>query len=97
MRSVAVSCKSTCSHTLIHGTFLFIVFIVIHDGRPFFSLQAKVKGVECLLMTSHLESTAAHGTERKRQLQAAFKAMQVAPPQLTVFFGGDLNLRDKEV
>ena len=49
------------------------------------------------LMTSHLESTGSHADERKRQLEKAFREVKDAPPSSTVVFGGDLNLRDKEV
>ena len=49
------------------------------------------------LMTTHLESMASHAEERKRQLQSAFKEVEDAPNSTTVVFGGDLNLRDKEV
>ena len=48
-------------------------------------------------MTSHLESTAEFSEERKHQLEQAFKAMSEVSPEQTVIFGGDLNLRDKEV
>ena len=56
-----------------------------------------MKGIECTLMTSHLESTADFSDERKHQLQQAFKAMTAIPHGQPVIFGGDLNLRDKEV
>jgi tyrosyl-DNA phosphodiesterase 2 len=56
-----------------------------------------VKGIECVLITSHLESTAAHFSERQRQLKIAFELMNKVPSDQTVIFGGDLNLRDKEV
>jgi len=46
-------------------------------------------------MTSHLESTASHAAERKRQLKTAFDVMK--KHKNTVIFGGDLNMRDKEV
>ncbi len=59
--------------------------------------QASVKGIDMQLMTSHLESTAEHGKERVRQLRACMKQVQDAPKERTVVFGGDLNLRDKEV
>lgn len=61
------------------------------------SLQARVKGVKCWLMTSHLESTKSSAGERKRQLRSAFSEMGKAPDDVTVLFGGDLNLRDQEV
>ena len=62
-----------------------------------FNFQAKVKGVPCRLLTSHLESTKDSSSERKRQLRTALSEMTKAPSQQTVIFGGDLNLRDKEV
>ncbi len=48
-------------------------------------------------MTSHLESMLARRAERQRQLKIAFKEMEDSPETDTVFFGGDLNLRDQEV
>ena len=60
-------------------------------------VQSTVKGVPMMLMTSHLESTKPHAVERKRQLQKALKHMTDSPPDRTVVFGGDLNIRDKEV
>jgi len=59
------------------------------------TVQATVKDVACTLMTSHLESTASHAAERKRQLKTAFDEMK--KQDNTVIFGGDLNMRDKEV
>jgi len=56
-----------------------------------------VKGIPCMLMTSHLESTASHYAERQRQLKLAFELMTKCSPDQTVILGGDLNLRDKEV
>lgn len=50
-----------------------------------------------MLMTSHLESTASHRGERVRQLKIAFDQMMSCSSNMTVIFGGDLNLRDKEV
>ena len=48
-------------------------------------------------MTSHLESMRDNSKERINQLQRALKHMFKADPDRTVVFGGDLNLRDKEV
>lgn len=64
-------------------------------GRVLLTVQATVKGVSCTLMTSHLESTVSHTAERKRQLKTAFDVMR--KQSNTVVFGGDLNLRDKEL
>jgi endonuclease/exonuclease/phosphatase family metal-dependent hydrolase len=48
-------------------------------------------------MTSHLESTKHFGEERKRQLKQCFQAVNAEEQHQNVIFGGDLNLRDKEV
>ena len=56
-----------------------------------------MKGVETTLMTTHLESTAAHADERKKQLRMLLKEMQSSPGGSTVIVGGDMNMRDKEV
>lgn len=48
-------------------------------------------------MTSHLESTKDFGDERKRQLKQCFEAVKAESASQNVIFGGDLNLRDKEV
>jgi tyrosyl-DNA phosphodiesterase 2 len=50
-----------------------------------------------MLLTTHLESLASHSSERQRQLKLCFDAVSKAPKDHTVIFGGDLNLRDKEV
>ena len=50
-----------------------------------------------VLITSHLESTSNAATERKKQLKQAFEFIQLQDPSHTVVFGGDLNLRDREV
>ena len=52
---------------------------------------------ELILMTSHLESTVQCKDERKRQLEQVLINMTGQPPQATVIFGGDTNLRDAEV
>jgi tyrosyl-DNA phosphodiesterase 2 len=72
-------------------------FYTSQMGRCLLKVEATVKGVPCLLMTSHLESTGSHTAERKRQLKAAFDVMTKCDAQHTVIFGGDMNLRDKEV
>ena len=52
---------------------------------------------ELILMTSHLESTAQSRGERKRQFRQVLSKITEQPPQATVIFGGDTNLRDAEV
>lgn len=71
-------------------------------GRQLFKLPVRFAGANILLMTSHLESTGepACSQARKRQLGVAFDVMKVAcmkDPSLSCLFGGDLNLRDKDV
>ena len=62
-----------------------------------FSHQAFVKDIDMLLMTTHLESTGEFTDERQEQLRQCFTAMKEADPKKTVVFGGDLNLREREV
>ncbi|XP_064596729.1 tyrosyl-DNA phosphodiesterase 2-like [Liolophura sinensis] len=65
--------------------------------RNLLSAKCRVKGVPCLLITSHLESTQQHAEERKKQLKIALEVMRSADEHRTAIFGGDLNLRDKEL
>lgn len=65
--------------------------------RTLQKIECRIKGVEFLLLNSHLESTKDHAAERKSQLKKAFKEMVDAHDMNTVIFGGDLNLRDKEL
>ena len=48
-------------------------------------------------MTSHLESTKEHASERKNQLKLSLSHLTKTDKDRTVVFGGDLNLRDNEV
>ena len=49
------------------------------------------------LLNTHLESTQEHSDERVRQLEKCLDIMTRRPGDRTVIFGGDLNMRDKEV
>jgi len=60
-------------------------------------VQAKINDKQLLLINSHLESTADFAEERMRQLRQAFDQMKGSKASQTVLFGGDLNMRDKEV
>ena len=62
-----------------------------------FSAQMNIYGVPMTLITSHLESTMDFSAERTHQMQRCFEEVDTAPPGDHVLFGGDLNLRDKEV
>ena len=50
-----------------------------------------------MLLNTHLESTAEHAGERMKQLRLCFDRVNSAEEDKNVIFGGDLNLRDKEV
>ncbi|XP_033744259.1 tyrosyl-DNA phosphodiesterase 2-like [Pecten maximus] len=66
-------------------------------SRNLLLVQCKIKDENFVLMTSHLESGEKYSEERVAQLQKAFRVMQKSSQSSTVIFGGDLNLRDKEV
>lgn len=67
-------------------------------GRHLLCQPALFKGkVGIILMTSHLESTVKCKAERTWQLQQVLKSMMEQPQGNTVVFGGDTNLRDREV
>ena len=61
------------------------------------SLQAHIGDLKLHLLNSHLESTAEFARERVEQLKLGFAKMKGATPGVTTLFGGDLNMRDKEV
>ncbi|XP_037700502.1 tyrosyl-DNA phosphodiesterase 2 [Choloepus didactylus] len=65
--------------------------------RNLLCVNVSVSGNELCLMTSHLESTKGHTTERINQLKVVLNKMQEAPESATVIFAGDTNLRDQEV
>lgn len=60
-------------------------------------MQAHIGPLKLSLFNSHLESTAEFAAERVRQFQRCLKEVESVPGNITVIFGGDLNLRDKEV
>ncbi|XP_010866004.1 tyrosyl-DNA phosphodiesterase 2 [Esox lucius] len=59
--------------------------------------QVKFKEQDLCVMTSHFESCKGQAEERMKQLRLVLKRMNEAPPNVTVIFGGDTNLRDTEV
>ncbi|GAB1298017.1 Tyrosyl-DNA phosphodiesterase 2 [Apodemus speciosus] len=68
-----------------------------HDKPLQAAARVSLGGNEFCLMTSHLESTREHSTERMSQLKTVLRKMQEAPDSTTVIFAGDTNLRDQEV
>ncbi|XP_063231349.1 tyrosyl-DNA phosphodiesterase 2-like [Bacillus rossius redtenbacheri] len=75
--------------------------IVTYPGslmmRNLLSVEAHIGSLKLKLLNTHLESTAEHAAERVRQLKTGFKMVQEFPENYTVVYGGDLNMRDKEV
>ncbi|XP_056377286.1 tyrosyl-DNA phosphodiesterase 2 [Hyla sarda] len=65
--------------------------------RNLLIVYVNISGHNICFMTSHLESTKEHSNERAKQLNIVLKKIQDIPPSTTVIFGGDTNLRDKEV
>ncbi|XP_030639000.1 tyrosyl-DNA phosphodiesterase 2 [Chanos chanos] len=66
-------------------------------GRNLLIANVIFSGIQLCVMTSHLESCKASSQERMNQLRRVWKRMREAPDDQTVIFGGDTNLRDKEV
>ena len=66
-------------------------------GRHLLSVQAHCGNVEMDLLNTHLESMKCHSEERMRQLRQCLEIMIKRPSDRSVIFGGDLNIRDKEI
>ncbi|CAE1267020.1 TDP2 [Acanthosepion pharaonis] len=66
-------------------------------SRSLLEIECQVKSMSFLLINTHLESMGSHSAERKKQLKAGFQKVQEADNSRTVIFGGDLNLREKEL
>ncbi|XP_062847358.1 tyrosyl-DNA phosphodiesterase 2 [Trichomycterus rosablanca] len=66
-------------------------------SRNLLMAEATFSGHQLCFMTSHLESMKASSQERMNQIRRVWKRMKEAPDNQTVIFGGDTNLRDKEV
>jgi len=65
--------------------------------RHLLAVQAHCGSVHMDLLNTHLESTGDHAEERKNQLQQCLGFVTKRPPHSNVIFGGDLNMRDKEL
>lgn len=65
--------------------------------RNMLIVKAKIASASLILVNCHLESTKDHAAERLKQLRMAFKYVVAQDQHYTVFFAGDLNLRDKEL
>lgn len=59
--------------------------------------EVTISGCPLLLMNTHLESMAYSSEVRKAQLRKCFRHCKGQAPEKSIIFGGDLNLRDREV
>jgi len=66
-------------------------------GRHLQHIQAHCGKVKFDLLNTHLESTAEHAEERKAQLKTCLEKVRSLADDKNVLFGGDLNMRDKEL
>ncbi|XP_063407227.1 uncharacterized protein LOC134690971 isoform X2 [Mytilus trossulus] len=74
-----------------------IPFTSSKQGRTLQRVECTIKGLPCLLMTSHLESMKANSDERKHQMKRALHHVVNASRDRTVLFGGDFNVKDREI
>lgn len=66
-------------------------------GRTLLVTKAFIGRAKLALLNTHLESTAEYQSQRKVQLQTCFEMASTFDKEYNVIFGGDLNLRDREV
>ncbi|XP_032809047.2 tyrosyl-DNA phosphodiesterase 2-like [Petromyzon marinus] len=90
----AVMLKNSRVRFISHEIFPFPTSTMM---RHLLAVKAEVSGRELYLLTSHLESMGPKSEERVRQLRRVLRRMALAPAHAAVIFGGDTNLRDKEV
>ncbi|XP_041469278.1 tyrosyl-DNA phosphodiesterase 2-like isoform X1 [Lytechinus variegatus] len=72
-------------------------FVNSQMGRNLLMVNACYKNMYISLLNTHLESTAPAQAERQAQFQQALGEVQIQDPDRVVIFGGDTNLRDKEI
>lgn len=86
--------KKTCSITSKD----LIIFENSMMSRNLLKVELIYREVVSLcVMTTHLESTKEFANQRMAQLKKCFTHVQAQNPNMVVFFGGDLNIRDAEV
>ncbi|CAG2247809.1 TDP2 [Mytilus edulis] len=74
-----------------------IPFTSSTQGRTLQKVECTIKALPCVLMTSHLESMKTHSDERKHQMKRALHHVVNASRDRTVLFGGDFNIKDREI
>lgn len=67
------------------------------QGRHFLTFPIRFAGSDIILITSHLESCKPKSNKRKSQFKEILLYMRRQRNGVNVIFGGDTNLRDKEV
>lgn len=80
----------------MHETKL-ITYFASAMGRNILVTRCFIGQAKLALLNTHLESGKEYSDERKRQLRQCFELLKSFPPEFNVIFGGDLNVRDKEV
>ena len=75
----------------------FVEFENSRMGRHYLIQPIKFADAKIVIMTSHLESLANSAAERKKQFSEILEYMKRQSDGFNVVFGGDTNLRDKEV
>lgn len=80
--------KDTARHHMFPGTCM---------GRHLQHVQAHCGKVKFDLLNTHLESSKEHAEERKAQLKICLEKIKSSGDDLNVLYGGDLNMRDKEL
>ena len=92
-----ILCLLKCQEIRATGSLDCVPFPQSTMGRHLLQLPVTFDGLDLQLMTSHLESTKDHGVERKNQFSQVFKIVEKLQLSRVCIFGGDLNIRDKEV
>ena len=75
----------------------FIPFATSRMGRHYLIQPIKFADAKIVVMTSHLESLGNNGGERMKQFREVLEYMKRQNEGINIIFGGDTNLRDKEV
>ncbi|KAK3925650.1 Tyrosyl-DNA phosphodiesterase 2 [Frankliniella fusca] len=83
--------------TIYYDSHRIVAFPSSSMGRNLLITEAHIGQLKLTLLNTHLESTADFAAERVNQLQKSFKELTDTPKNRVVIFGGDLNLRDKEL
>ncbi|KAK7874296.1 hypothetical protein R5R35_007776 [Gryllus longicercus] len=83
--------------TIYYDSHNIIPFSGSRMGRNLIHVKAHVGKLNLHFFNTHLESGIEFEDERKSQLKSLFEAVQKIPETESVIFGGDLNMRDKEL